>query len=150
MTNLLAYSRLRCAVPILCLLSVAAAAQQASSDPDAPVVTTRDGTLRGQMLPGGVRAFRGIPYAKPPLGTLRWKPPVPPTPWKGVRDAVRFGNRPMQNRVYSDMVFRSDTISEDCLYLNVCNCCRHYNCLLLSATFHRFTLRFKALNFFLL
>ena len=119
MTNLLAYSRLRCAVPILCLLSVAAAAQQAPPDPDAPVVTTRDGTLRGQMLPGGVRAFRGIPYAKPPLGILRWKPPVPPTPWKGVRDAVRFGNRPMQNRVYSDMVFRSDTISEDCLYLNV-------------------------------
>lgn len=83
------------------------------------LVTTRDGILRGTVLTNGVRSFKGIPYAKPPVGPLRWKAPEPLLPWNGIRDATRFGNRPMQNRIYSDMIFRSDTISEDCLYLNV-------------------------------
>ncbi len=61
----------------------------------------------------------GIPFAAPPVGPLRWHPPQPVQPWKGVRLATRFGPRCMQLPVFSDMVFRSDGMSEDCLYLNV-------------------------------
>jgi para-nitrobenzyl esterase len=66
-----------------------------------------------------IRVFRGIPYAAPPVGELRWREPRPVSPWEGVRSADRFGPRPMQARIYSDMVFRDDGPSEDCLYLNV-------------------------------
>ncbi len=68
---------------------------------------------------GGVRAFRGIPFAAPPVGELRWKAPQPVQPWEGVRQAVEFGPRPMQGPIYSDMVFRDAGPSEDCLTLNV-------------------------------
>jgi para-nitrobenzyl esterase len=66
-----------------------------------------------------VRAFRGIPFAAPPVGDLRWKPPQPVKAWEGVRQAVKFGPRCMQHPVFGDMAFRSDGTSEDCLYLNV-------------------------------
>jgi para-nitrobenzyl esterase len=67
----------------------------------------------------GVREFRGIPFAAPPIGDLRWKAPQPAQPWRGVREAKAFGPRCMQAPIYSDMVFRSAGVSEDCLYLNV-------------------------------
>jgi para-nitrobenzyl esterase len=102
----------------LLALAPAASAQQGGSSPRCRV-TTADGVVEGLVLPGGIRSFRGVPYARPPLGELRWKAPQPVKPWKGVRQAVKFAHRPMQNRIYSDMVFRSDTISEDCLYLNI-------------------------------
>src|SRR5690606_4329117 len=57
---------------------------------DAPVVDAPAGTLRGEAL-AGVNAFRGIPYAQPPVGHLRWRAPVPAERWDGVRDATRFG-----------------------------------------------------------
>jgi len=66
-----------------------------------------------------VRIFKGIPYAAPPVGELRWKPPQPVAHWKGVRQATAFGARCMQGNVYSDMIFRDPGPSEDCLYLNV-------------------------------
>jgi para-nitrobenzyl esterase len=65
-----------------------------------------------------VRAFKGLPYAAPPIGDLRWKPPEPPLPWSGTRRADAFGPRCAQARVYDDMIFR-DQMSEDCLVLNV-------------------------------
>ena len=86
---------------------------------DAPVVRTADGAVRGTNLPSGVRAFRGIPFAAPPVGERRWRPPQPVTRWQGVRAADRFANQCMQARVYSDMMFRNAGVSEDCLYLNV-------------------------------
>ncbi|HEY4249182.1 MAG TPA: carboxylesterase/lipase family protein [Lacunisphaera sp.] len=67
----------------------------------------------------GIRAFKGIPFAAPPIGDLRWKAPQPAAPWTGVRQAVEFGPRAMQGPIYSDMIFRDAGPSEDCLYLNV-------------------------------
>jgi len=78
------------------------------------------GVLAGSLDPAtGVRSFKGIPFAEPPVGDLRWKPPAPPRPWKGVRKAVAFGPKAMQNAVFGDMAFRAPGMSEDCLYLNV-------------------------------
>jgi len=67
----------------------------------------------------GLNQFKGIPYAAPPVGPLRWKPPQAALAWKEPRKAERFGPRCMQRPIFSDMVFRSDGMSEDCLYLNV-------------------------------
>ena len=66
-----------------------------------------------------VRIFKGIPFAAPPVGDLRWKPPQPVAKWAGVRTTTEFGAHCMQNNVYGDMVFRDKGASEDCLYLNV-------------------------------
>jgi para-nitrobenzyl esterase len=85
-----------------------------------PRATVSGGVLEGALdAASGVRSFKGIPYAQPPLGELRWQAPQPAVSWKGVRPARRFGPRAMQRPVFSDMVFRSSGISEDCLYLNV-------------------------------
>ena len=65
-----------------------------------------------------VRTFRGIPYAAPPVGDLRWRAPSQPAAWSGVRDATAFGARCSQAPIFSDMIFR-DAVNEDCLYLNV-------------------------------
>lgn len=88
-------------------------AQQAS-----PVASTLQGNLQGSRE-NGVNIYKGIPYAKAPIGPLRWKSPQPPLKWKGIKKAYAFGPRAMQNKIYSDMVFRSDNVSEDCLYLNI-------------------------------
>ena len=83
-------------------------------------VKTANGVVGGAgKQKSGVRKFLGIPYAAPPVGDLRWKPPTRAKNWQGVREAVKFGARCMQQPVFSDMVFRSDGMSEDCLYLNV-------------------------------
>ncbi len=82
-------------------------------------VKTAQGVVEGTTGPDGVRAFKGIPFAAPPVGNLRWQPPQPMKPWDGVRPADRFGPRAMQRPIFGDMKFRSDGISEDCLYLNV-------------------------------
>jgi para-nitrobenzyl esterase len=79
-----------------------------------------DGVLEGVVSPDGrVRTFKGIPYAAPPVGPLRWRPPQPVTPWAGVRKAADYGPRAMQGRIFDDMVFHDGGPSEDCLYLNL-------------------------------
>ncbi|MFL5609003.1 MAG: carboxylesterase/lipase family protein [Gemmatimonadaceae bacterium] len=100
-------------------LSVAVAGAQVPTSPTSPRVTTANGVLAGATLPSGVRTFRGIPFAAPPTRALRWKPPQPVRNWDGVRSADRFAAQCMQGRIFSDMVFRNDGVSEDCLYLNV-------------------------------
>ena len=82
------------------------------------VVKVDTGRVKGAMS-NGVAAFKGIPFAAPPVGALRWQAPRPAPHWKGVREAVEFGPRCMQASIYNDMVFRDKGPSEDCLYLNV-------------------------------
>ena len=65
-------------------------ATAASGSGGAPIVTTDDGAVRGATA-GTVNEFLGIPYAAPPIGNLRWRPPQPPARWRGVRDATQFG-----------------------------------------------------------
>jgi para-nitrobenzyl esterase len=71
----------------------------------------------------GVRAFKGIPFAAPPVGTLRWRSPQPREPWAGVRSGERFGPRCMQPTpeigVAQDPRGAAQPMGEDCLYLNV-------------------------------
>lgn len=85
---------------------------------EGPRVKVTGGTIEG-MVDGGLRTFKGVPFAAPPVGELRWREPQPVESWKGVRPADSFGPRPMQLPIYSDMMFRSPRVDEDCLYLNV-------------------------------
>ena len=82
-------------------------------------VKTANGTVEGTTESSGIHAYRGIPFAAPPTGDLRWKPPQPVSNWDAVRPAAKFGPRCMQAPIFGDMNFRSDGMSEDCLYLNV-------------------------------
>ena len=84
-----------------------------------PTITVTGGRVAGVIAPSGIREFRGIPFAAPPVGDLRWKAPQGVLPWKGVKDASAFGPRCMQKYVFQDMQFRSPGFSEDCLTLNV-------------------------------
>ncbi len=78
-------------------------------------VKLKDGVVQG-TVEDGIAVFRGIPFAAPPVGDLRWKAPQPAVPWKGVLEATRFAPSPVQARVE----WMGDIeMSEDCLYLNV-------------------------------
>lgn len=99
----------------LCYLILAAAGAFAADR-----VKTVIGTLEGAgPQPNGVRIFRGVPFAAPPIGDFRWKEPQPVAKWKGARAAAQFGPRCMQQPLFGDMVFRSNGVKEDCLYLNI-------------------------------
>jgi para-nitrobenzyl esterase len=81
-------------------------------------VKTAGGVVRGSSLSDGrIGVFKGIPYAAPPVGELRWQPPRPAAPWQDVRDATAFGPRCLQGRIFDDIVFTD--LSEDCLTLNI-------------------------------
>jgi para-nitrobenzyl esterase len=83
-----------------------------------PRVTIETGTLEG-LDTAGVMIFRGIPYAAPPVGDLRWRPPNQAVKWSGVRDASKLGHNCVQHQPYSDIDPFAAGVSEDCLYLNV-------------------------------
>ena len=100
-------------------VTVLLASALAASAWGAEQVKTANGVVEGVTEKSGIRAFRGIPFAAPPVGDLRWKPPQPVKNWEGVRQADKFGPRAMQRPIFGDMNFRSDGMSEDCLYLNV-------------------------------
>ena len=95
--------------------------------PDVPALQVRvdGGVLSGTSTSDRrVRIFRGVPYAAPPVGDLRWRPPAPATPWTGVRDAGAFSAECVQNIVterkpWTEEFMAHGTTSEDCLYLNV-------------------------------
>jgi para-nitrobenzyl esterase len=85
-----------------------------------PIVQTAAGTLRGEAV-GTLRVFRGIPYAQPPVGPLRWKPPLPPRAWTGIRQATQFGPACVQPKVRPGSIYTWELppTSEDCLSLNI-------------------------------
>ncbi len=86
------------------------------------VVATENGPVEGLVLDEatGLRVFRGIPYAAPPVDELRWRPPEPASAWEGVRDATEFGPPCPQTPLIAVMSGdRLPETSEDCLYLNV-------------------------------
>ncbi len=93
-------------------------AQSNNEHLSAPRATTANGVVEG-INDSDVDIFLGIPFAQPPVGDLRWKPPQPVKDWSGVRKASQFGPGSMQRRIFSDMQFRFPKKSEDCLYLNV-------------------------------
>jgi len=84
-------------------------------------IDTPSGRLTGLRM-GGVESFKGIPYAKPPIGPLRWRFPEPALPWAGVRDAAVYGatcpQAPTQLESFMGLAV-GEQQSEDCLYLNV-------------------------------
>ena len=93
-------------------LTIGASAQEA------PQVETGNGILEG-INESGIKVFKGVPFAAPPVGNLRWAAPQPVQKWDGIRKADEFGPNPMQENVFGDMMFGTKKMSEDCLYLNI-------------------------------
>jgi para-nitrobenzyl esterase len=85
-----------------------------------PIVRAPIGIVRGEAG-GGVLVFRGIPYARPPIGSNRWRAPVAMPPWQGERDATQFGPACFQPKSRPGSIYADDpeTMSEDCLSLNI-------------------------------
>jgi len=85
------------------------------------MITEPQGKLAGQVDAHGVRSFKGIPYAEPPVGAKRWTAPVAAGPWKGVRDARDFGASCFETSYSPQSLFNvhPPKLSEDCLFLNV-------------------------------
>ena len=81
-------------------------------------VKAAEGILEGKDL-SGITIFKGVPFAAPPVGNLRWKAPQPVQKWEGVRKATEYGPNPMQEALFGDMNFGTKVNSEDCLYLNI-------------------------------
>ena len=106
---------------LLLLIPFFSEAQQAENQNAFPVqLTIANGTIEGEFdIKTNIQSFKGIPFAQPPVGDLRWKAPQPLTNWTGVKQTKKFGPRAIQSNVFGDMGFRSDGMSEDCLYLNV-------------------------------
>lgn len=95
------------------LLALTTHSAVAKPGPDL-VVQTEAGTVAGTG--SDIAAFKGIPYAAPPIGSLRWRAPQPPAPWSGVRDATRFGDDCVQTPY---VIASGQSTSEDCLTVNV-------------------------------
>jgi para-nitrobenzyl esterase len=98
------------AAVVLCSMPLVVRAQEQK-----PVVFTFSGPVRGSVTSAGVREFLGIPYAAPPVGNLRWRPPVPHAPWFAPLEATQFANHCPQ----PPSPFGSASVTEDCLFLNV-------------------------------
>ena len=103
------------------LLALSGCAKQVGAPaPSQPRVTVDAGALEGRVdSASGVLVFQGIPYAAPPVGEWRWRPPQPVATWQGLRPANRLGHNCMQHQPYGDIDPYAAGISEDCLYLNV-------------------------------
>ncbi len=103
------------------LLAIAICSAIAQGNNGFPVQTkVENGIIEGLYdTKSGLQLYLGVPFAKPPVGNLRWKAPQPPDNWTSVKQTKAFGPRAIQAPVFGDMGFRSNGMSEDCLYLNV-------------------------------
>ena len=103
------------------LLILISSVSVAQNDNAFPVeVKVENGIIEGDYdTHTGIQTYFGVPFAKPPIGDLRWKAPQPLDNWEGVKKTKEFGPRPMQTLVFGDMKSRSKGLSEDCLYLNI-------------------------------
>jgi para-nitrobenzyl esterase len=108
------------ATPFLALSLLTPTAARAAHPADPLQVKTANGEVEGELTADKqVRAFKGIPYAAPPVGNLRWQPPQPAPKWKSTLSAKEFGPHCIQTVSYPDMIFHDPGPSEDCLTLNV-------------------------------
>jgi para-nitrobenzyl esterase len=105
----------------LLLTAAAAHAQIVETPIPGDPVAIDSGLVTGKLLPSGVRAYLGVPFADPPVRDLRWREPQPVTPWKGIYHADRKPNMCMQLMRAHDLnhYFGEEAPSEDCLYLNL-------------------------------
>jgi para-nitrobenzyl esterase len=102
----------------LCLINNALFAQKNDGFP--VQAKTENGIIEGFYdTRSSLQLYLGVPFAKPPVGDLRWKAPQPLDNWSGVLKTNTFSPRPVQAIVFGDMNSRSSGVSEDCLYLNV-------------------------------
>jgi para-nitrobenzyl esterase len=103
---------------VLAMFAMCATASAAAQV--APVVHSPAGIMRGEAI-GQVNVFRGIPYARPPVGELRWRPPVQAPRWRGTRDATQFGPVCFQPPSREGSIYFNTypAMSEDCLTLNI-------------------------------
>lgn len=103
---------------VAALLTAFAMTFAPAQDPDRPMVATSSGPIRG-VVDEGVASFKGLPYAAPPVGELRWAPPRPVQPWSATRDAATYGALCIQPPANGDPGVGPLPMSEDCLTLNV-------------------------------
>ncbi len=103
---------------IWAVVAVAAFLFPPSADAQIREVAVTGGSVAG-VLANGVVSFKGIPFAAPPVGPLRWNAPQPVKPWTGVKDASAFGPSCMQDPFFAKIFGAPPAIGEDCLYLNV-------------------------------
>jgi para-nitrobenzyl esterase len=112
------HTALKALIALGLVLAVSASGAPAPSKPASDtLVDTNAGAVQG-FIEDGVAEFRGIPYAAPPVGNLRWRPPVSHASWSGVRDATQFGNICLQITTLGPFAGPANA-NEDCLYLNV-------------------------------
>ncbi len=104
----------------VCITAGAGVGASAASDSEqqdlGPIVQTTQGRVQG-LTKGGLAEFFGIPYAAPPVGNLRWRPPVVHAPWTGILKATAFG--PTCAQIENSPFSGPTSTSEDCLYINI-------------------------------
>ncbi len=112
---------LGCACALPCWRAEAQTAK-VTAEQSLPTVVLESGKVSGLVVGAkeDISVYKGIPYAAPPTGPLRWRPPQPPDPWKGVRQCTEFGPACPQPDILSRLYgTKLENVSEDCLYLNV-------------------------------
>ena len=103
---------------LLWMVAFSAAARADVRTSTDPMVTVEGGQISGTRI-GDILSFKGIPFAAPPVGDLRWRAPQPLQPWSGIRKTIAFGHDCMQIPIAEDDAPLRTVSSEDCLYLNV-------------------------------